>query len=68
MTGTRYRIDGMTCQGCANAVSRAVEGTGHGVRALVDLGAATVHVEGPVTEAQVRTAVEDAGFTFFGSA
>lgn len=63
-----YKVSGMTCQGCANAVSRAVEARPGVDRALVDLKAGTVVVEGAATEAVVRAAVEDAGFDFGGAA
>lgn len=63
-----YRVDGMTCQGCANSVSRAIETQTGASRALVDLTAGTVSVEGPVSEAEVRSAIEAAGFDFKGAA
>lgn len=63
-----YKVGGMTCDGCANAVSRALEGHANATRALVDLKAGTVHVEGPASEAEVKAAVENAGFEFKGAA
>ncbi len=65
---TLYKVEGMTCQGCANAVSRAVMDRAPGSRVLVDIKAGTVAIEGEVAETQVRDAVEDAGFDFKGAA
>lgn len=68
MTAAVYKVSGMTCEGCANAVSRAVENKVGVARALVDLKAGTVAVEGPVSADIVRSAVEEAGFEFHGTA
>ncbi|HYE00427.1 MAG TPA: heavy metal-associated domain-containing protein [Alphaproteobacteria bacterium] len=65
---TMYRVGGMTCDGCANAVARAVMSRVPAARVLVDLKAATVAVEGDASEAQVRDAIEDAGYDFGGRA
>lgn len=65
---TVYKVSGMTCQGCANAVSRAVEKRPGVERALVDLTAGTVAVEGQADADTVRLAVEEAGFDFQGAA
>lgn len=67
MTAT-YRVDGMSCQGCANAVSRAIETRFPGVRALVDLAAGTVSVQGQAGSEDIRIAVEEAGYDFRGEA
>lgn len=63
-----YKVGGMTCDGCANAISRAIEGRSNSTRALVDLKAGIVHVEGSASEEEVREAIEDAGFNFNGAA
>ncbi len=62
-----YRVTGMTCGGCANAVKSAIQTEAPGASVEVDLGSATVTVDG-AEEAQVRKAVDDAGFTFHGAA
>ena len=62
-----YRVTGMTCGGCANAVKTAIQTEAPGAQVSVDLGTATVTVDG-ASEAQVRKAVDDAGFTFQGAA
>lgn len=62
-----YHVTGMTCGGCANSVRSAIQTEAPGAKVEIDLGTATVSVEG-ATEAQVRKAVDDAGFTFLGAA
>lgn len=63
-----YRVNGMTCGGCANAVTRAIKTAAPAADVKVDLSAKTVSVEGNVAADTVKTAVKDAGFEFVGSA
>ncbi|WP_035856697.1 heavy-metal-associated domain-containing protein [Cryptosporangium arvum] len=59
-----YPVTGMTCQHCVNAVSSEV-GEVPGVTAVdVDLaaGSVTVTSEAPVDVAQLRAAVDEAGY------
>jgi copper chaperone len=66
MTRT-YRVEGMTCSGCANAVKRAL--TRLDARTVeVDLAGGRVTVEGELDDAAVARAVEAAGFTYAGPA
>lgn len=58
----RMKVDGMTCDGCARSVTRAVEAVPAVERALVDLDAGEVGVEGDADEAAIRQAIEDAGY------
>jgi len=62
-----YRVSGMSCGGCARAVSEAIVAGAPGAVVRVDLAAATVTVEG-ASPAQVAQAVTEAGFTFEGPA
>lgn len=62
-----YRVTGMTCGGCANAVKTAIQAEAPGATVAVDLPTATVTVDG-ADEAKVKKAVDDAGFTFQGAA
>lgn len=62
-----YRVDGMTCGGCARSVVNAIAAAQPGAKAEVDLAAKTVTVEG-ADESKVRAAVSDAGFAFVGRA
>lgn len=62
-----YTVLGMTCGGCANSVSKAIEDAAPGTSVTVDLEAKTVTAPG-VTEDAVKQAVSDAGFEFVGAA
>ena len=70
MTAT-YKVLGMTCGGCANSVTRAIQTAAPGSEVKVDLDAKTVTVggqapaEGPA-EGIVAQAVADAGFEYAG--
>lgn len=64
-----FRVEGMTCDGCARAVENAVKSLVPAATVKVDLAGQTVTVEG-VEERDlprtVRTAVEEAGFVYGG--
>ena len=62
-----YRVNGMTCGGCANSVTKAIQASAPGVQVEVNLDAKTVSVAG-VDANTVKQAVEDAGFEFAGTA
>jgi copper chaperone len=62
-----YRVTGMTCGGCAKSVESAIKAAAPGAAVTVDLAAKAVTVEG-ASEAQVKQAVDDAGFTYEGAA
>lgn len=63
---TRYRIKGMTCGGCARAVTNAIRGLAADARVDVDLSSGTVTVAGAVADAAIAKAVSEAGFEFVG--
>ena len=65
---TTYRVDGMTCGGCAKSVTSAIEQALPGAEVTVDLEAKTVTVAGNDDQAKVAQAVDDAGFEFKGAA
>ncbi|HOU92957.1 MAG TPA: heavy-metal-associated domain-containing protein [Polyangiaceae bacterium] len=60
----KFKIEGMTCGGCAASVKKALEKIG--LPAQVSLADKTVTVPGPVDEALVKEAVEAAGYDFGG--
>ncbi len=63
-TTTTYKVEGMSCEHCVRAVSAEVGGL-DGVSAVdVDLATGEVAVtsESPLDEAQVRAAVDEAGY------
>lgn len=65
---TTYRVDGMTCQGCARAVTNAIKEAVPGADVAIDLAGGRVTVAGPVEEARIRAAIEAAGFEYRGPA
>lgn len=62
-----YRVTGMTCGGCARSVESAIKAAAPDATVTVDLAAKAVTVDG-ASEAQVKQAVDDAGFGFEGAA
>lgn len=67
MTKT-YSVLGMTCEGCANSVSKAIVAAAPpGAQVSVDLDAKQVSVEGFDDQAVIAQAVNDAGFEFAGA-
>ena len=68
---TRFRVDGMTCNGCARAVENAVKIAVPSASVQVDLDGKLVTVEN-VDEAvpadKIKGAIEGAGFTYGGPA
>jgi copper chaperone CopZ len=65
ITTTTYHVTGMTCQHCADAVTGELDALPAVQSVDVDVasGAVTVTSNGPLDEAQVREAVEEAGYT-----
>lgn len=64
-TTATYRVEGMSCEHCVRAVSTEV-GRIEGVRTVeVDLdgGSVAVTSDGPLADADVRAAVDEAGYT-----
>ena len=63
-----YRVDGMTCKGCADAVTRAIQTEAPATAVTVDLQEGTVAVEGAAEAEAVARAVDAAGFDYVGPA
>jgi copper chaperone len=63
-----YKVDGMTCGGCARSVSNAITKAAPEAAVTVDLATGTVLVDGGIPVEVVRQAVEAAGFDFGGAA
>jgi len=66
MTTTSYRVDGLTCEHCASAVSSELKGLGGVADVAVDLVAngistVTVSSESPLSDEQIRSALDEAG-------
>ena len=58
----RFRIEGMTCQGCVNAVTQAVGQAAPGRAVKVTLATGEVEIGDGADPEAVATAIERAGF------
>lgn len=58
----RFRIDNMTCGGCARAVTRAVQGVDPAAEVAVDLDAKTVEVRSARDPSDFRAALAGIGY------
>ena len=63
-----YKVEGMSCGGCANSVEQAIKAVAQQASVAVKLEGGLVTVSGVEDESLVKQAVEDAGFTFAGLA
>jgi copper chaperone len=61
-----YLVEGMSCEGCARAVTNAIEEADPGAKVEVDLPAKRVTVSGIDDDDLVRRAVEKAGYSYAG--
>ena len=68
MSTVTYRVDGMTCSHCVQAVTREVSALGGVEDVTVDLQAKTVAVTGAAEPEDVAAAVSEAGYTVVGRA
>jgi copper chaperone len=71
MTTTDYKVTGMTCEHCVNAVSSelsALDGVSEVAVALVAGGTSTVTVTSaqPLADAAVAEAIDEAGYALAG--
>ncbi|MBT3790257.1 MAG: heavy-metal-associated domain-containing protein [Alphaproteobacteria bacterium] len=62
---TTYLVEGMTCQGCVNAVTNAIKTRLADVDVSVELEGGKVTVSGD-DSAAVIAAIDDAGFDYMG--
>jgi copper chaperone len=63
---TTYKVNGMTCNGCVNSVTRAITTSAPDAKVEASLDAGTVTVDGAATVETISQAVQDAGFEFAG--
>ena len=63
-----YKVEGMSCGGCASSVEQAIKTAAPQASVVVQLDGGRVTVGGIDDDALVKQAVEDAGFTFAGIA
>ena len=62
MTTRTYSVPGISCGHCKNAIEGELAPLNDVESALVDVDAKTVTVVGEITEADVRAAVDEAGY------
>ena len=62
MTSRTYSVLGISCGHCKNAIEGELTPLDGVESALVDIDAKTVTVVGEITEADVRAAVDEAGY------
>lgn len=60
---TRYTIPDMSCDGCVNAITRAVQRLDAAARIAADLAAHTIDIQSTAPEPALRAALDDAGYT-----
>jgi len=58
-----FTVEGMSCQHCVSAVTRAVTEIDPGARVQVDLASGKVHVDSAATPDAIRAAIDEAGYT-----
>ena len=56
------KVSGMTCGGCINAVTRAVQAQDPAAKVQADLATQTVSLETTLSPAQAGQLITDAGF------
>ena len=57
-----YQVNGMTCGGCARAVTNAVKTVDESAIVQVDLASRRVTVEASADAAKIQSAIEEAGY------
>jgi copper chaperone len=68
MMSKTYKVEGMSCGGCASSVEQAIKTAAQEARVEIKLEGGLVTVTGVEDDDLVKQAVEDAGFTFAGIA
>lgn len=61
-----YKISGMDCMGCVKSITRSIKGFAPDVDVNVELETGLVTIAGDFTEAQMKDATKQAGFTYEG--
>lgn len=59
---TLFKVSGMSCGGCAKAVTRAIQGVSPTAVVAVDLKQGTVDVRGDFEPSHIAAAITAAGF------
>lgn len=62
-----YKVNGMTCGGCARAVENAIKEEIPGAQVSIEVASGKVTVEGACSAEKIERAVTEAGFEFAGA-
>ena len=65
---TTYKVYGMTCEGCAKALTNAIKATAPNTIFEVDWKGSRISIEGYNDANSLAATVRDAGFKFGGAA
>lgn len=57
-----FIVSGMTCGGCVNSVSRAIQSLDSKAEVNVDLKSQLVKVKSLISKDEIKLSIEDAGF------
>lgn len=68
MSSTTYKIEGMTCGGCARHVEKALKGVAGVTAVAMDVARGTATVEGEAAQEVLAASVADAGYRLVGRA
>ena len=63
-----YRVNGMTCGGCAKHVERALRSVGGVTSVVMDVAKGTATVEGPAPFEAMAVSVAEAGYELIAPA
>ncbi|PXW23333.1 heavy-metal-associated domain-containing protein [Paraburkholderia caballeronis] len=64
----QFNVEGMSCQHCVAAVTRAIHERDAAAQVQVDLPAGRVSVESSQSADVLKAAIDDAGYTVVGTA
>jgi len=68
MTARLYPVPGISCEHCKHAIETEVGALAAVARVDVDIAAKTVRVEGDASDADIRAAIDEAGYDVDGEA
>lgn len=57
-----FKVEGMTCESCANSIQREIKKVDPDVKVQVDIGQKLVKVESGADKDEIATLIEKAGY------
>ena len=58
----KFTVSGMTCGGCINAVTRAIQSADQNAQVKVDLPTQSIELQTVLSTSEAQNLIEDAGF------